>query len=937
MKTHDLRPGALWSLLGWSALAIAPGAIYAQATETPQEPSEEIEEIITTGTRIRSDDFTSATPMTVIDGQSIIDQGLSNLGEALRQQTSIGTGGFNQSSILSGGGATSVDLRNLGPDRVLILINGRRVASFADSLANQAADLTFIPTAMVERVEILRDGASAVYGSDAITGVINVILKKDFEGVELNLQTGATEEGDGESQNVSLTLGSATDRGNFIVGAEYRRQDPVKQRDRDWAFPSISALGATATNGSVFSPGGLFLGDGGAVFCTQAKALGGDEVTDVTATDPTFCGLAAGQNVSSPDDVVLKRYDYALQQDLIIGSEVTSASFYGNYELTEGINAFVESQVAKRLGTRHLDGNPGSFGTPAFPDGSRVPASNPNNPTGEDGLFLFRPTSTIGPRTEDQESNTLRVVAGVDGDLPFGDGDWYYEASVLYTRVDATLNTNYSWNLARFIRISDPDLCAADALCAATVNPSGALDSFRPGNWTQAEIEYLRHTSGATSKFETTGYQAFVSGPLFDLPAGALHGAFGVERREDTGFNQPDSVTESGESVSNQVFTTQGGFDVNEFFTEFDVPLLADVPAAQDLTLNLQWRISDYDTFGSEDVYRVGLNWRVNDWLRLRANKSTAYRAPTVTDLFGGGTVSFDFFTPDICDASQSGIMPGSNAYQNCLLDGVDPATFSQPASQYSVLAGSNPELQPETADTATYGLVLTPAGVLDGLQLSLDFWDIEVDDLISRNTSQSVLDDCYEGPVGLTAPECEQFDRNPNTGVPVAFVNRLSNLDKVETNGFDAAIAYAFDGFADTSWKVTLLGTYVDENTFEPGTGGADDRGSIPRVQANLRTDLYYRDWSFAWTMRFVSSMSDPDFEGDNVFGYDGVPSYKNHDLRVVYNWSDKYRLLLGVNNLADEDPPYVFSSGNNTDVFLYDVFGRFWFARMTVSIGSL
>jgi iron complex outermembrane receptor protein len=226
---------------------------------------------------------------------------------------------------------------------------------------------------------------------------------------------------------------------------------------------------------------------------------------------------------------------------------------------------------------------------------------------------------------------------------------------------------------------------------------------------------------------------------------------------------------------------------------------------------------------------------------------------------------------------------------------------------------------------------------VLDGLQLSLDFWDIEVDDLISRNTSQSVLDDCYEGPVGLTAPECEQFDRNPNTGVPVAFVNRLSNLDKVETNGFDAAIAYAFDGFADTSWKVTLLGTYVDENTFEPGTGGADDRGSIPRVQANLRTDLYYRDWSFAWTMRFVSSMSDPDFEGDNVFGYDGVPSYKNHDLRVVYNWSDKYRLLLGVNNLADEDPPYVFSSGNNTDVFLYDVFGRFWFARMTVSIGSL
>lgn len=934
MNTGNFRPGALCFLLVWAASLVAPDMIYAQSTRAGEEEEAVIEEIVTTGSRIRRDDFTSATPMTVIDGQSIVDQGMSNLGEALRQQAAIGTAGFNQSSVLSGGGATSVDLRNLGPARVLILINGRRVASFADALANEAADLTFIPTAMVDRVEILRDGASAVYGSDAITGVINVILKKDFDGVEANLQTGATAEGDGENHNVSVAMGTSTERGNFIVGAEYRRQDPVKQRDRDWAFPAISALGATtATNGSVFSPGGLFLGDGGAVFCTQAAALGGDEVTDVSATDPTFCGLAAGQTISSPDEAVLNRYDYALQQDLIIASEVISTSFYGNYNLTDSANVFLESQIAKRIGTSSLDGNPGSFGTPAFPNGTRVPASNPNNPTGEDGLFLYRPTSTIGPRTSEQESNTLRVVAGIDGDLPFGDG-WFYEASVLYTRVDAELNTNYSWNLARFIRISDPDLCAVDPLCSATVNPSGALDALRPGNWTQAEIAYLRHVSGASSKFETTGYQAFLSGPLFELPAGSVHGAFGIEQRQDNGFNQPDSVTESGESVSNQVFTTQGEFEVDEVFAEFDIPLLVDVPAAQELTLNLQWRYSDYDTFGSEDVYRVGLNWQVTDWLRFRANNSTAYRAPQITDLFGGGTVSFDFFTPDICAGSASGITPGSNAYQNCLLDGVDPATFTQPAAQYTVLSGSNPELLPETADTATYGLVLTPGGFLEGLQMSVDFWDIEVEDLISRNTSQSVLEACYEGPVGLSAPECDQFDRNPSTGVPVSFVNRLSNLSGVETNGFDAAIAYAFDGFGDTSWNITLLGTYIEENTFYPFAGGADDRGSIPRVQANLRTDLFYRDWSFSWSMRYISSMDDPDFDGNNAFGYNDVPSYDNHDLRVVYNWGDNYRLLVGVNNVLDEDPPYVFSSGNNTDTFLYDVMGRVWFARLTVSL---
>lgn len=936
MKHFRVAPRQYALLVAISAMLAAPGgAVIAQEAADEEEYDDQVlEEIVTTGSRIRRDEFTSSTPITVISGQDILDQGAANLGEALRQQAAIGTGGFNQSSVLSGGGATSVDLRNLGQSRVLILINGRRVASFADALANQAADLTFVPTAMVERVEILRDGASAVYGSDAITGVINVVLKRDFEGIEMNLDTAASAEGDGENYGFSLVMGTSTDRGSFVAGAEYTRQDPIKQVDRDWAFPSISVLNsAGAVNGSVFSPGGLFLGDGGAVFCTQARALGGDEVTDVSATDPTFCGLAASQNVSSPDQVELLRYDYALEQDLIIDSEVVSTSLFGNYQLTDNANVFLESQFAKRQSVSHLDGNPGSFGTPAYPDGSRVPASNPNNPTGEDGLFLFRPTSTIGPRTANIESDTFRIVAGVEGDIPML-RDWFYEASGLYTRVDVDVRTDSTWNLARFIRLSDPALCAADALCAQTVNPSGALDAFRPGNWTDAEIQYMRQRSQSVSKFETTGIQAFISGPVLELPAGSLNAAVGIESRRDTGFNKPDSFTEGGESVANQVFTTNGAVEVDEIFAELDAPLLSNVFLAEELSLNLQYRISDYDVFGSEDVYRVGLNWQITDWLRLRANTSTAYRAPQVTDLFGGGTVSFDFFSPDICDATASGIQPGSNAYQNCLLDGVDPATFSQPSSQYPVLSGSNPDLTPETADTMTYGLVFTPGGFLEGLQVAVDFWDIEVDDLIGRNTSESVLNDCYEGPIGLTAPECDQLDgRNPNTGVPVNFVNRLANLSTVETNGLDYSVAYSFDGFRNTSWNLSMNGTYVEENTFFPGAGGADDRGSIPRNQMNFRADMYLGDWSFSWLTRYIHDMDDPSFDGNNVFGYDGVDGYDKHDLRVAYNW-ERYRLLVGVNNVFDEDPPYVFSSGNNSDLFLYDVFGQYWFARLTFTM---
>ena len=265
----------------------------------------------------------------------------------------------------------------------------------------------------------------------------------------------------------------------------------------------------------------------------------------------------------------------------------------------------------------------------------------------------------------------------------------------------------------------------------------------------------------------------------------------------------------------------------------------------------------------------------------------------------------------------------------------MDPATFTQPTNQYAVTSGSNPDLQPETADTATYGLVFTPGGLAEGLQISIDFWDVAVDDLINRNTSESVLTACYEGPVGLTAPECGQFDRSPSTGVPTNFTNRLSNLDKVETNGFDLGINYAFDA-GRTSWNIALNGTYVDENTFFPGAGGADEPGAIPRVHATLRTDLYIGNWSVSWLMRYISSMDDPDFDGtgtDNPFGYTGPSSYDKHDLRFTYDW-ERYRLLIGINNVADEDPPYVFSSSDNTDTFLYDVFGRYWFARLTFTL---
>ena len=924
MNRFKLRATGFGSIAAVFVLMAAPGGpVYAQAEDDDEDIV--IEEIITTGSRIKRNDFNSMSPLTVIGGQALLEQGVSNLGEALRDQPTIGSGGFNQTSILSGGGATSVDLRNLGPDRVLILINGRRVASFADALQNQAADLSFVPTAMVDRVEILRDGASAVYGSDAITGVVNIILKKDFEGVEVSLNTGATTEGDGEGYGFSLTMGASNDRGSFVAGAEYRRQDPVKQVDRGWAFPAISSLtSGGAVNGSFFSTGGLLTLDFVNVFCTQPLAFGGNEIDDISGFEGAGCpSFAPRQNVSHPDDVQLLRYDYGLAQDLIVGNEVITASVYGNYELNETANVFMEIQYANREGTTHLDGNPGIF---------FVPASNPNNPLGTDAFMYVRPSTTIGPRTQDYGSATFRIVGGVEGDLPFGN-DWSYEASILYTSVNADLVTNSVWNVVRAERISDPAACAADDLCSAAVNSSGALDAGRPGNWTDQEIRYMRQGAQAVSKFDLVGATAFVSGPVFELPAGWAHMAFGLETRRETGYAKPDSVTEAGESIANQTFTTRGAYETDEVFVEFDIPLVSDTTGFADLSLNLQYRLTDYSSFGADDAYRAGLNWQINDWVRIRGNVSTAYRAPSVTDLFSGGVQSFDFFT-DICEASTSGIVPTDNAWQNCLLDGLDPATFSQLSSQYPVTAGGNPNLDPETADTITYGIVFTPLGVLEGLQVSFDVWDIEVDNLIGRASSDGQLDACYEGPVGLTAPECSQFQGRDPTGRPIDFINFTTNFpdEPVMTNGFDLGINYTFEA-ATTSWNLAFNATFTDENTFYSETPSASDRGSQPDLVFNTRVDMYLNDWTFSWLTRHIGDMNDTRFDGSNPFGYDVVDSYTKHDIRVAYDW-ERYRFAFGINNVTDEDPPYVFASGINTDGFLYDVFGSYWYARVTFSL---
>ena len=939
----ELAPvSRLWIrfLLVMSCGAVAIGAQAANArlgnlsVEQAAEADTPVEEILVTGSRIKRSDANSASPLTIISGESILQSGFSNLGDALRDQAVAGTGGFNQSGILSGGGATSVDLRNLGQSRVLILINGKRVASFADALANQAVDLSFVPVAMVERVEILRDGASAIYGSDAISGVVNVILRERFSGIRAGSSSGISSEGDGQLITADFAWGATSDRGSILIGSEYRNVNNINQADRDWALPTVSNLtGGGVVQGSFFSPGGVFFERGFfPTFCTIPRAFGGDEVTNDLANCPSL----QTQNPTAPEQVQLLSYDAAAEQDLIVESELYTLAGYGVYDLTPTTELFFEAQFSRRQSTSNLDADPGSFGTNAFPLGTRIPATNPNLPAGSfGGSFFFRPTSTIGTRRSEFEVDTLRLVGGLRGEILRDDSffnNWNWELSYLFTDVRSDSDTRSSWNLARFLTIVDPAACAADIDCAAAVNASGALDAIRPGNWTADEINYLRHNPSTRSDFATQGFFGLLTGPLVELPAGEMQLAVGFETRDDRGTNTPDAVTQSGQANTNQIFATRGSYDVQEVFAELKIPLLADRAFAQLLEFDAQIRYSDFSSFGTETVDRLALNWQIVPDLRIRATKSTAYRAPQITDLFGGGVTTFDQFSHPC--SNQLGERTVANVEQNCQIDGIF-LPFRQANPQFAVLGGGNENLEPESADTSTVGIVLTPR-FLDGFTLTLDYWDIEVRDLIGRATSDSIVDSCYFGPVGLTAPECSQFDTTlTGAGLVVSnLVNRLENLNDVSTDGFDLHATYEFDGPLDTLVNLDLQGTYVKENTFFPGAGGADDQGSNPRIRANFNANVSMDAWNFTWRVRYIHSMSDPTFdERTNVFGYEEVTSHTEHDLRVGYNWT-RYSASLGVNDVFDKDPPYVFSPANNTDLSLYSPLGRYIFLRLSANL---
>ncbi|SEA34843.1 TonB-dependent receptor plug domain-containing protein [Microbulbifer marinus] len=935
----NLLSVAVKGVIGLTAAAVMVPAMPAFA----QEDAQLVEEVLVTGSRIQRADLEGANPVTVLSREDLVGSGELSVGDILQNLPSSAGAATNTGVNNGGSGAVRFSLRGLGSERTLVLINGRRAVASGLG-ADSSVDLNNIPVAMIERVEVLKDGASAVYGSDAIAGVVNIITRDNFEGAEFSTSFGETSEGDGRKEEASFTFGTSTDNGNFVVSGYYADQQPIWAGDREysqeeiWFHPYWDPQGQTP-GGSSATPWGNHGGSDGNRY-TQGPEFG-DWRTYNGATDA---------------------YNYAPANYTQTPNERWGVSAFGNYNLGDlgalkNVEASAEFMYTHRGSQRLIAPEP--LAPLAF-FGHAAPYSDLNyynqqfGPKNADGETMVlndwrRRMVETGGRDQVHETNTHQITLALAGEL----GDWNWDLSALYGENDANIIDKGYFNLERVAEAVGPTFVdsAGNVLCSSDGTEGGVIDGCVPlnvfgvpGTDTQITAEMLEYISGNYVSITEGGndmsaVQFNIGGNVIDLPAGPLGMAFGLEHRKVSGFSQPDSLQLLGTSTAGSSLATGGSYHLNEAFVEFAVPLLEGLPAINSLELSVASRYSDYSTFGETTNSKVGLRWSIVDDLTVRTTVSEAFRAPSIPELYQGISSTFPNAT-DKC---------ANDPTASCIADGVPTGGYSDDGIiQIPSKIGGNPDLQPETADIFTVGLVYQPSW-LDGASLTVDYWETEVENMISTSGPQVILDNCW-----ATGQDCDKIDRwAAGSGAEVGgiiFIHDLNtNVGGLSASGVDLSLRYQMPGTSIGLFGFGFDAAYVTEydKTLSNGdvvshAGRFEDNqdGNFPRWKTNFTTNWSYENWDASFRSRYIHSVMenlngwynlDPvTFEPTNE--PHEVDSQVIHDIQLSYNLADyKTRLTFGIDNVTDEQPPFAYTGFNdNTDVRTYETQGRYYYGRV-------
>lgn len=946
-------------------------AISTQSFAATEEAVKKVERIEVTGSRIKRSDMESASPITTITAEALQVQGIQDVGQFL-QSSAVMSGSPTQTTTNNGGsGGAFVELRGLGSSRTLVLVNGRRPVS---------SDFQSIPSSMVERIEVLKDGASATYGADAVAGVVNIITRKDFEGVEVTLQSSNSfDVSEGEQNGFSIVMGKAFNDGHFVAGIDYVKQEEVYQGDTDIGFlnfpwqvwggdleESFWKNGLRGTNES--DPNVIIVGSG-SVPCgnfylqhkpqqTNSKCDGG---IAALADMRDFVGGGANNDT----------YNYAPVNYLQTPYEKINAFIEGSFQLNDDIKLFTETRINKResrqelaavpYDTRFDPGYSGTYGktdadgTPVLDgDGNQVMVAfngvskdNYYNPLGED-VLRSRRRMLEGGRSFEQDIVRFQQVIGIEGE--FGN-NWYYDLSYNYG-YSQTTSTDFGQlfgpNLDKAMGPSFKDVDGS-IVCGTSAEPIANCVSMNvfggPGSVTQDMLDYVTAPLVDSSNYKLEVLSGFIGGDLFELPAGPLSGGVGFEYRDEKSEQNVDSGKFLGEVTGNKSKGTNGSFSVKSLFAEFRIPVLEDSAFGDSLEIPVGVRYDDFNVFGGKATYQLGMEWRINDEVLVRGTKGTSYRAPGIGSLYGPANDSFPAAT-DPCSSTNWASL-STTQQGNCQADGVAAGGSGNTDSQQLSKAGGNPALNPEEGDTTTFGVVYSPS-FAEGLGLTVDYWSIEVDNVIDSINAGDSLKGCYLG--GVTSL-CENVERI--NGEITRIDERSVNLSRMTAKGIDFEASYNIEALGgDFNFNLTWVHFLERENqvynadnfAFEMKdlSGRFENDTTYAENKINFLAMYSVNDFTFSYAMNFIDGTEYEDLlywgttpvdENDLSKGNHAykVDSQMYHDVSASYTFDFGTKVTAGITNLTDEEPPYIEPGNNgNTDESNYRLFGRSWYVRL-------
>ncbi len=881
-------------LLAGTALSIGLAVPVSAQEADPQEgvnsSAEPTNAIVVTGSRIRRADIEGVGPTTVVDAEEIENTGIVNV-ETLLQRLPANAGfAGNQSSAYwtgNGYGTAQVNLRGLGIKRTLVLLNGRRLVAGGTG-ANSSPDLNMIPVNMLARTEVLKDGASAVYGADAMAGVVNLISRTDFEGVSVGGRLGITEEGDGRDATIDLLAGWRTDRGGIMIAANYQKTEPISMFSRaPCSLAEVTPGQLSCVNSSSTIGGRAVLPDGSQINFNQDAGGDGD--------------------FFEPYNPAKHNYNSALTLNAVNPIERISVATFADWAMTDDIELFGEFLYTKRESEQ--------IATPGSLLNLAIPASSPTNPTGEDIVLVRRRLAEGGPRQFFQDTETWQATLGLKGDLA---DTWHWEVAGSFGRNTAIDGSTNIANLENVANTLDTDICGTGGIPCA--------DYLGFGDVSQEVLDYILFTSRDTGGNELLSVTADLTGDLFDMPAGPVSFAAGAAYREEKGWRDPDPLTVAGIANTNQQDPISGKSIAKEAYVELSVPVFANAPFAEQFTLNGALRVSDYDLFGTDWNYKLSADWEMFDGLRLRGTYGTGFRTPNVPELFGG-VAEGNLTTTDPCsNYSTSG---NATLVANCQATGV-PAGYVQLGNTILTTVGGNPDLQPESSTMWTIGTVVQPRSIVPGLTLTADWFDIDIEDAIRAIPGSTKLAVCYASP-NLSSEFCDDFTRSSLTG-EVTFLSATPiNTGLEKMNGLDLGMIYD-RRLGDFNVSLNMNVTWLNEYTVIPFEGGDPIRfngfigggnGGYPEWRGYGTLMVENGPIGATWSTQWIGSATDFNAAPGDI-GY-STPDVFYHNLQLSFAVDDETSFRLGVDNIFDRKPPYIQSfTDANTDTMTYDVMGR-------------